>query len=467
MVKVNEIIRKLDNGKYRLYSHSGKNLGTYDTRAGAEKRERQVQYFKHANENKNSVCECGCGCSKSVCETCSKAKVQEVYDPEYGHDTDDHVVKHKDDNDQNFWAVYNADGKIVKVFYNEKKAKDYAEKNHDALMKNEIVAEDISDKKAMSLYNPDSETYRYTSGGGKIPNSRSVSKNDITVKSQRTDFPTGSYEPDMLAGINKQQLEKLINDALGTLRKREEMLLRARFGLSPFTQSHTMKQIGNAMNISVERVRQIEAKALRKLRHPKKSEKLRGMMDEEIADFDAQEPMASTVAVQGYGTMNLATLMKNVTSTIKQLGELRNDPASYRRLNYELYDSGVLQSKLSALIAALDQLQDIKRKGGKRSVNIQREADQVRGSEPMPAKQKPRRSASSPHPFKGRLVGEAEQQELPVDLEKIRNKIQELESKNYFTPEEADDMRRAIQAIATGRNTIFPERLLQLLTTVT
>jgi hypothetical protein len=219
------------------------------------------------------------------------------------------------------------------------------------------------------------------------------------------------------------------------------------------------------MNISVERVRQIEAKALRKLRHPKKSEKLRGMMDEEIADFDAQEPMASTVAVQGYGTMNLATLMKNVTSTIKQLGELRNDPASYRRLNYELYDSGVLQSKLSALIAALDQLQDIKRKGGKRSVNIQREADQ-RGSEPMPAKQKPSKGASSPHPYRGRLVGEAEQQELPVDLIKIRKAILELESRNYFTPEEADEMRRAIQAIAAGRNTIFPTRLLQLLTMV-
>jgi len=327
MVKVNEIIRKLDNGKYRLYSHSGKNLGTYDTRAGAEKRERQVQYFKHANENENSVCECGCGCSKSVCETCGKAKVQEVYDPEYGHDTDDHVVKHKDDNDQNFWAVYNGDGNIVKVFYNEKKAKDYAEKNHDTLMKNEIVAE-------------------------------------------------------------------------------------------------------------------------------------------EIADFDAQDPMASKVAVQGYGTMNLATLMKNVTSTIKQLGELRNDPASYRRLNYELYDSGVLQAKLSALITALDQLQEIKRKGGKRSVNIQREANQVRGSEPIPAKQKPSKGASSPHPYRGRLVGEAEQQELPVDLEKIRKAIQQLESRNYFTPEEADEMRRAVQAMATGRDTIYPKRLLQLLTMV-
>ena len=329
------------------------------------------------------------------------------------------------------------------------------------------VAEDISDKKAMSLYNPDSETYRNATTGGRIPNSKSVSKRDITVKSQRTDFPGGSYEPDMLAGINKQQLEKLLNDALGSLRKREEMVIRARFGLDPFTQFYTLGQVGNAMNISPERVRQIEAKALRKLKHPKKSEKLRGMMDEEIVDFDAQEPMSSSVAVSGYGTMNLSTLMRNIASIIKQLGELQDDPADFRRLNYELYTNGVLQAKIKALITALDQLQEIKRKGGKRSVNIQREANQVRGSEPAPKKQKPSRGPISPHPYRGRLVGEAEQQQaLPVDLVKINKAIQQLESRNYFTPEEADEMRRAIQAIATGRSTIFPKRLLQLLTTV-
>ena len=43
---IKEIIRKVKAG-YRLYSHKGKNLGTFPSRAGAEKRERQVQYFKH------------------------------------------------------------------------------------------------------------------------------------------------------------------------------------------------------------------------------------------------------------------------------------------------------------------------------------------------------------------------------------------------------------------------------------
>lgn len=48
---VNETIRKVKGG-YRLVSKSGKNLGTYPSKGGAEKREKQVQYFKHANESK-------------------------------------------------------------------------------------------------------------------------------------------------------------------------------------------------------------------------------------------------------------------------------------------------------------------------------------------------------------------------------------------------------------------------------
>ena len=43
---IREIIRKVKDG-YRLYSHSGKNLGTFDSKTGAEKHEREVQYFKH------------------------------------------------------------------------------------------------------------------------------------------------------------------------------------------------------------------------------------------------------------------------------------------------------------------------------------------------------------------------------------------------------------------------------------
>jgi hypothetical protein len=53
-MKINEIlsetIRKVEGG-YRLVSHKGKNLGTFPTKSGAEKHEREVQYFKHAKED--------------------------------------------------------------------------------------------------------------------------------------------------------------------------------------------------------------------------------------------------------------------------------------------------------------------------------------------------------------------------------------------------------------------------------
>ncbi|MEN6384998.1 MAG: glycoside hydrolase family 19 protein, partial [Phycisphaerales bacterium] len=51
---LDETIRKVEGG-FRLYSKKGKNLGTYPTRAGAEKREKQVNYFKHVNETENSA----------------------------------------------------------------------------------------------------------------------------------------------------------------------------------------------------------------------------------------------------------------------------------------------------------------------------------------------------------------------------------------------------------------------------
>ena len=95
-----------------------------------------MKIFEIVSEAKNK----NCGCGKDPCETYGTQR--EAYDPKYGHDTFSHVVKHKDDNGQAFWAVYNMNGKIVKVFYSEKSASKYAEKNHDALMKNKIKADE-------------------------------------------------------------------------------------------------------------------------------------------------------------------------------------------------------------------------------------------------------------------------------------------------------------------------------------
>ena len=67
-------------------------------------------------------------------------KQKEAYDPKHGHDSFGHVEKHKDKKGKAFWAVYNMDDQIVKTFYSEKSASNFADKNHDALMNNKLKA---------------------------------------------------------------------------------------------------------------------------------------------------------------------------------------------------------------------------------------------------------------------------------------------------------------------------------------
>ena len=72
----------------------------------------------------------------------------------------------------------------------------------------------------------------------------------------------------------KEQLE----DVLGTLTQREKNVLRLRFGLED-GRARTLEEVGKSFNVTRERIRQIEAKALRKLRHPARSKKLKDFLD--------------------------------------------------------------------------------------------------------------------------------------------------------------------------------------------
>ncbi|MBI5970988.1 MAG: RNA polymerase sigma factor RpoD [Deltaproteobacteria bacterium] len=69
-----------------------------------------------------------------------------------------------------------------------------------------------------------------------------------------------------------------MNDVLSTLSAREEQVLRMRFGIGE-EKDHTLEEVGAAMKVTRERIRQIEAKALRKLRHPKRCQKLKSFSD--------------------------------------------------------------------------------------------------------------------------------------------------------------------------------------------
>ena len=65
---------------------------------------------------------------------------------------------------------------------------------------------------------------------------------------------------------------------LHTLTPREENVLKLRFGLED-GRPRTLEEVGKAFDITRERIRQIEAKALRKLRHPSRSKKLRDYLE--------------------------------------------------------------------------------------------------------------------------------------------------------------------------------------------
>jgi RNA polymerase primary sigma factor len=65
---------------------------------------------------------------------------------------------------------------------------------------------------------------------------------------------------------------------LGTLTPREEKVIKMRFGLEDGSK-HTLEEIGQSFAVTRERIRQIEGKALRKLRHPSRLRKLRAFMD--------------------------------------------------------------------------------------------------------------------------------------------------------------------------------------------
>ena len=157
---------------------------------------------------------------------------------------------------------------------------------------------------------------------------------------------------------------------------------------------------------------------------------------EELYDFDKDQPMKSTVAIPGYGTMSIDGLMQNLVQSVTELlGRMKQGTDGMRFADYQLNNNKVLTTKLGALIQALDDLQTIRKKGGSNSRNIQKENE--------------------------------EQEELPIDTDKVFRYIQQLESGQNIRPEDADLMRRGVQSLTANRQTLNPQAILQLLTMLT
>ena len=73
-------------------------------------------------------------------------------------------------------------------------------------------------------------------------------------------------------------LKSSTTKVLATLTPREERVLRMRFGIGMNTD-HTLEEVGQQFSVTRERIRQIEAKALRKLKHPSRSRQLKSFLD--------------------------------------------------------------------------------------------------------------------------------------------------------------------------------------------
>ena len=92
------------------------------------------------------------------------------------------------------------------------------------------------------------------------------------------DFIPDNEAPAPADAASHTLLREQLSDVLSTLTPREEKVLRLRFGLED-GRSRTLEEVGKEFNVTRERIRQIEAKALRKLRHPSRSRKLKDYLD--------------------------------------------------------------------------------------------------------------------------------------------------------------------------------------------
>ncbi|MFP4662388.1 MAG: RNA polymerase sigma factor RpoD [Halanaerobiales bacterium] len=120
----------------------------------------------------------------------------------------------------------------------------------------------------------------------KVREIKKISKESISLEtpigeeedSNLGDFIKDEESPQPTESVNHILLKEQLDDVLSTLTEREKRILELRFGIGD-GRNRTLEEVGKEFGVTRERIRQIEAKALRKLRHPTRSHKLKDYVD--------------------------------------------------------------------------------------------------------------------------------------------------------------------------------------------
>jgi len=131
----------------------------------------------------------------------------------------------------------------------------------------------------------------------KIKNIIKISKEPISLETpvgdsddaSIKDFIENENESSPADTVSSNDLKERVREVLKSLTPREEKVLKMRFGIDVASE-HTLEEVGKDFGVTRERVRQIEVKALRKLRHPTRSNKLQTFFDKDLSIVHDEEP---------------------------------------------------------------------------------------------------------------------------------------------------------------------------------
>jgi RNA polymerase primary sigma factor len=131
----------------------------------------------------------------------------------------------------------------------------------------------------------------------KIKNIIKISKEPVSLETPvgdsddtyLKDFIEDENEYSPVDAVINEDLKEKVREVLKTLTPREEKVLKMRFGIDVASE-HTLEEVGKDFSVTRERIRQIEVKALRKLRHPSRSKKLTSFIEKDV-DGSSNDPI--------------------------------------------------------------------------------------------------------------------------------------------------------------------------------